>query len=107
MVQLRELAYARSGDKGNMSNIGVIARQPEYYDLIAEQVTEERVASHFSEICDGDVTRYSLPNIDAFNFVLQEALGGGGMSSPRIDALGKTHSGAILRMEIDVDPSFE
>lgn len=107
MVQLREIAYARSGDKGNMSNIGVIAREPEYYDLIDEHVTEQRVASHFSEMCDGEVTRYSLPNIDAFNFVLEEALGGGGMSSPRIDALGKTHSGAILRMELDVDLSFE
>jgi hypothetical protein len=107
MVQLREIAYARSGDKGNMSNIGVIARKPEYYDVIAENVTEERVASHFSEICDGEVTRYSMPNINAFNFVLEEALGGGGMSSPRIDALGKTHSGAILRMELHVEPSLE
>jgi hypothetical protein len=104
MVRLREIAYARSGDKGNVSNVGVIAREPEYYDLIAEHVTEDRVASHFSELCDGPVTRYPMPNIHAFNFVLEEALGGGGMSSTRLDALGKTFSGAILRMEVDADP---
>lgn len=103
MVQLYDIALARSGDKGNVSNIGLIARDPAYYDLLAEHVTEERVAAHFSELCEGDVTRYELPNIHAFNFVLEEALGGGGMSSTRIDALGKTHSGAILRMEIDAD----
>lgn len=103
MVQLREIAHARSGDKGNVSNIGVVAREPEYYDVIAEHVTEERVADHFQEVCEGPVTRYEMPNVDAFNFVLEEALGGGGMSSTRLDNLGKTHSGAILRLEIDAD----
>lgn len=103
MVQLREIAYARSGDKGNVSNVGVIARDPAYYDVIREHVTAERVADHFEELCDGPVTRYELPNIDAFNFVLEDALGGGGMSSIRLDNLGKTHSGAILRMEIDAN----
>lgn len=105
MVRLREIAHARSGDKGDVSNIGVLAREPEYYDVIKEEVPEERVADHFEELCDGDVTRYEMPNIDGFNFVLEEALGGGGMSSLRLDNLGKTHSGAILRMEIDADLS--
>ncbi|MFB6202010.1 MAG: hypothetical protein ABEI98_08360 [Halorhabdus sp.] len=103
MVQLREIAHARSGDKGNVSNIGVIARDPAYYDVIEKHVTADRVADHFQELCDGPVTRYEMPNIDAFNFVLEDALGGGGMSATRLDSLGKTHSGAILRMEIDAE----
>lgn len=104
MVQLREIAHARSGDKGDVANIGVIAREPEYYDVIAEHVTEDGVAEHFSELCDGPVTRYPMPNIHAFNYVLEAALGGGGMSSTRLDSLGKTFSGAILRMEIEAEP---
>jgi hypothetical protein len=105
MVRLHEIAYARSGDKGDVSNVGVLARDPEYYEVIKEEVTEERVAEHFEELCEGEVTRYEMPNIDGFNFVLERALGGGGMSSLRLDHLGKTHSGAILRMEIDADIS--
>lgn len=104
MVQLREIAHARSGDKGDVANIGLIARDPEYYEVIEAAVTAERVAAHFSELCDGPVRRYPMPNINAFNFVLEEALGGGGMSSTRLDNLGKTYSGALLRMEIDADP---
>jgi hypothetical protein len=103
MVLLREIAHARSGDKGNVSNVGVLARDPAYYEVIREEVTEERVADHFDELCDGAVTRYEMPNIHGFNFVLEEALGGGGMSSLQLDHLGKTYSGAILRMEIDAD----
>jgi len=103
MVQLREIAHARSGDKGNVSNVGVLAREPEYYEIIAAEVTEAQVADHFGELCDGAVTRHEMPNIHGFNFVLEEALGGGGMSSLRLDHLGKTYSGAILRMEIDAD----
>lgn len=103
MTQLREIAYARSGDKGDVSNVGVIARDPAYFDVIHKHVTADRVAKHFSEICDGPVTRYEMPNIHGFNFVLEDALGGGGMSSIRLDNLGKTHSGAILRMEIDAE----
>lgn len=104
-MMLREIALARSGDKGNVANVGVIARDPAYYPIIREHVTEERVADHFSELCDGEVTRYAMANIHAFNFVLEDALGGGGMSSTRVDALGKTFSGAILRLELHVDPS--
>lgn len=104
-MKLYEIAHARSGDKGDVANIGVIARTPGQYDLLAEHVTEERVATQFSELCDGPVTRYPLPNIHAFNFVLEGALGGGGMSSTRLDPQGKTYSGAILRMELDIDPS--
>lgn len=101
MIQLVDIAHARSGDKGNVANIGLLAREPEYYEVLEEHVTADRVAAHFSEICHGDVKRYPMPNIDGFNFVLEESLGGGGMSSVRVDRLGKTYSGALLRMEID------
>lgn len=108
MAQLREIAHARSGDKGNVANIGIIAREPEYYPIVEERVTAARVADHFSELCDGPVERYPMPNIDAFNFVLHAALGGGGVQSLRVDNQGKTLSGALLRMDIgsvDVEPA--
>lgn len=104
MVRLCEFAHARSGDKGNIANIGVIARRPEYYAIIEERVTADRVAEHFDELVNGPVERYPMPNIDGFNFVLHDALGGGGMRSLRVDNQGKTFSGAILRMDLgDVD----
>ena len=101
-VQLREIAHARSGDKGDAANIGLIARKPEYYPLLVEQVTAARVKHHFRELCRGDVERYELPNLHALNFVLQQALDGGGTVSLRTDAQGKTLSAALLRMEVEI-----
>lgn len=101
-VQLRYLAHARSGDKGDTANIGLIAYKPEYYPILVEHVTAERVKEHFRGICLGEVQRYELPNLGALNFLLHHALGGGGTVSLRLDAQGKTLSAALLRMEIDV-----
>jgi hypothetical protein len=101
-IPLRRLAHARSGDKGDTANIGLIALKPEYYPLLVAQVTAERVREHFRGICQGDVERYELPNLGALNFLLHRALGGGGTVSLRLDAQGKTLSAALLRMEIDV-----
>jgi hypothetical protein len=99
-TKLIDLAYGRSGDKGDSVNIGIIARKPEYYSVIKESLTAEKVKLHFSEICKGTVTRYELPNLNAFNFVLTEALDGGGTISLRSDAQGKTYAAALLRIEI-------
>jgi hypothetical protein len=101
-VQLREIAHARSGDKGDDANIGLIARKPEYYPELAAQVTAERVKDHFRELCRGNVERYELPNLHALNFVLHQALDGGGTVSLRTDAQGKTLSAALLRMEVEI-----
>lgn len=101
-VQLREIAHARSGDKGNTANIGLIALKPEWYPVLVEQVTAGRVKEHFRGICDGAVERFELPNLNALNFLLHESLDGGGTISLRIDAQGKTYSAALLRMEVDV-----
>ena len=100
-VQLREIAHARSGDKGACANIGLIALAPQYYPLLVEQVTAERVKEHFRELCRGPVERFELPNLHALNFVLHEALDGGGTVSLRSDAQGKTLSAALLRMEVE------
>jgi hypothetical protein len=101
-IQLRQIAHARSGDKGNTTNIGLIALKPEYYPLLVQQVTEARVKEHFTGICNGPVERFELPNLNALNFLLHDSLDGGGTISLRIDAQGKTYSAALLRMEIDV-----
>ena len=101
-VQLREIAHARSGDKGNTANIGLIALDPKDYPLLVEQVTAERVQEHFAQICEGRVERFELPNLHALNFLLHRSLDGGGTISLRLDAQGKTYSAALLRMEIDV-----
>lgn len=101
-VPLIALAYGRSGDKGDTSNIGVMARRPEYLPLIAAQVTSESVAAYLAHLVKGPVTRYSLPGIDAFNFVCERALGGGGMASLRNDALGKGMAQILLSMPIRV-----
>jgi hypothetical protein len=103
MVKLVELAHGRSGDKGNMGLIGLIAREPKYYEIIDEYVTEERVEEHFGDNCSR-VEKYRLPNIQGFNFVLHDALDGGGHTSLRVDRIGKTLSTALLRMEIDYEP---
>jgi hypothetical protein len=104
MVRLVRIAHARSGDKGDVANIGIIARDSQYYPIVEERVTADRVAEYFSGLCEGPVERYAMPNIDAFNFVLHEALGGGGVRSLRVDNQGKTLSGALLRLDIgDID----
>ncbi len=102
-VQLARLAHARSGDKGDTANIGLIALKDEYYPLLVRKVTAERVKEHFRGICRGEVERYELPNLKALNFLLHESLGGGGTLSLMTDAQGKTFSTALLRMEIEVD----
>ena len=97
-VTLFELAHARSGDKGDTVNVGVIARRPEYWDFLRETLTVERVKAHFGELVKGDVERFELPNLHALNFLLHESLGGGGTVSLMTDAQGKTYSTAMLRM---------
>jgi len=101
--QLGEIAHTRSGDKGDTSNIGVIALKPEYYPIILREVTPARVKTHFGELVKGNVERYELPNLHAINLLLHEALGGGGTVSLRVDAQGKTYGAGLLRMEVDVD----
>ena len=101
-IQLRRIAHARSGDKGDTANVGLIALKPEYYPSLAKEVTAERVKRHFAGICLGNVERFELPNIGALNFLLHESLDGGGTLSLKTDAQGKTYSSALLRMEIDV-----
>ena len=101
-VQLVKLAHARSGDKGDTANIGLIALRDDIYPLLVHEVTAERVKQHFKGVCLGDVERFELPNLGALNFLLHESLGGGGTLSLMTDAQGKTFSTALLRMEIDV-----
>lgn len=101
-IQLVEIAHARSGDKGNTSNIGLIAKKPGHYPLLVREVTAERVKEHFKAICKGKVERFELPNLNAMNFLLHDALDGGGTLSLRADPQGKTLSTALLRMEIDL-----
>ena len=101
-VRLLDLAHARSGDKGDTVNVGVIARRPELYPLIAERLTTERVKQHFGSLVKGRVERFELPNLYALNFLLHNALDGGGTMSLMTDAQGKTFSTAMLRMELDV-----
>lgn len=100
---LREIAYGRSGDKGNVANIGIIAVRDEFYSIILREVTAEKVKKFFAGICDGEVRRYELPNLSAVNFVLEKSLDGGGTVSLRSDAQGKTLAAALLRMEISFD----
>jgi hypothetical protein len=100
-IQLRYLAHARSGDKGDTANVGLIALEPEYYPILRRQVTTARVARHFKGMVSG-VERFELPNLNALNFLLHGALGGGGTISLKTDAQGKVYSTALLRMEIPV-----
>jgi len=101
-VQLLDLAHARSGDKGDTANVGVIALKPEWYPLLVEQLTRDRVAEHFRGIIDGPVERFELPNLHALNFLLHGALDGGGTLSLKTDAQGKVYSTALLRLVLDV-----
>jgi hypothetical protein len=101
-IQLLHLAHARSGDKGDTANVGVIALRPEFYPVLLAELTAERVKEHFQGICRGAVERYELENLHALNFLLHNSLGGGGTVSLMTDAQGKTLSTAMLRMEIEV-----
>ncbi|HEY9506203.1 MAG TPA: hypothetical protein VIQ27_09545 [Gemmatimonadales bacterium] len=105
MVQLRWLAHARSGDKGNTANVGLIALEPELYPILAREVTTARVARHFKGMVSG-VERFELPNLNALNFLLHDALDGGGTISLKTDAQGKVYSTALLRMAIPVPPGI-
>ncbi len=100
---LGAIAHTRSGDKGDTSNIGVIALKPEYYPIILREVTPERVKAYFGDMVKGKIERFLLPNLGAINLLLHEALGGGGTVSLRVDAQGKTYGAALLRMEVDVE----
>ena len=102
-IRLLQIAHARSGDKGDTANVGLIALKPEYYPILVEQVTAERVKAHFRGICLGEVERFEVPNLGALNFLLHHSLDGGGTISLKTDAQGKTYSTALLRMEIEVD----
>ena len=101
-IQLVKLAHARSGDKGDTANVGLIALREEIYPILVREVTTARVKDHFKGICKGEVERFELPNLGALNFLLHESLGGGGTLSLMTDAQGKTFSTAMLRMEIEV-----
>jgi len=101
-IQLVKLAHARSGDKGDTANVGLIAFSDDIYPILVREVTGERVKQHFQGICQGAVERYELPNLGALNFLLHESLGGGGTLSLMTDAQGKTFSTALLRMKIEI-----
>lgn len=101
-LQLRELCGYRAGDKGDIADVAIFADDEETYDVIAREVTAARVKEHFGAMVRGDVERYEARNVLALNFVLRDALGGGGPRSLRSDSLGKTLGGALVRMEIDV-----
>ncbi len=102
-IRLLEIAHARSGDKGDTANVGVIARRRRDYPLLVRYVTAERVKEHFGDLVHGEVERFELPNLGALNFLLHGALGGGGTTSLKNDAQGKTLSTAMLRMELDIE----
>lgn len=101
-IELLKLAHARSGDKGDTANVGVIALKEEFYPLLAREVTAERVKEHFGQMVKGEAERFELPNLGALNFLLHESLGGGGTLSLMTDAQGKTFSTALLRMKIEI-----
>lgn len=101
-LQLVHIAHARSGDKGDTANVGVIAIDPRWYPLLVRELTRERVRDHFRGMITGDVERFELPNLKALNFLLHGALDGGGTLSLKTDAQGKVFSTALLRMTLDV-----
>lgn len=105
-VKLKQLAYSRSGDKGDGSNVGVVANSQAIYDFLKQNLTPARVKQHFQAICFGDVKRYEAPNLLALNFILHDSLGGGGSESLKTDAQGKTHGLGMLEMELDVPESL-
>ena len=106
-VPLSKVAYARSGDKGDGSNVGVVAYHAAGYEIIKDQLTTGAVKAHFKDICFGNVKRYEAPNLMALNFILHDSLGGGGSESLKTDAQGKTHGLGILYMTVDVPEDFQ
>lgn len=100
-VKLRKFCHARSGDKGDGSNVGIFATNEDDYEFLRSCLTPERVKEHFKRICRGEVFRYEAPNMLALNFMLQDSLGGGGSESLKTDAQGKTHGLALLEMEVE------
>ena len=104
-IPLSRIAHGRSGDKGDTSNIGIIAYDPQHYPVLLREVTAERVKARFGSLIEGRVERFELPNLGALNFLCYGALGGGGTLSLRIDAQGKTMAAGLLGMEIEVDDS--
>ncbi|HQR54443.1 MAG TPA: hypothetical protein PLW72_00555 [Burkholderiaceae bacterium] len=105
-VYLREIAHARAGDKGDTSNIGVIAYQPQYFPVLLAQVTPDRVRAHFRGLAKGPITRYELPQLWAINLVLERSLGGGVTRSLSLDPHGKSYSTLILTMAVEVDDAI-
>lgn len=101
-VPLLRVAHARSGDKGDTSNVAIIARRPEYFDWLCQELSAERIAGHFAVSIDGPVERFTAPGLSALNFVLHDALGGGGMASRRIDPQGKAYGQRALEMLVRV-----
>lgn len=101
-VELLKLAHARSGDKGDTANVGIIGLRDEFYPILVREVTADKVKAHFGEMVKGEVERFELPNLKALNFLLHESLGGGGTLSLMTDAQGKTFSTALLRMKVEL-----
>lgn len=106
-VRLFLLAHGRSGDKGDAANVGIVARKGEWYSFIADQLSEARVAEFLKPLSPGPVDRYELANLGALNFLVHNALGGGGSLSLRLDAQGKTYAQALLRMPVELPPDLE
>ena len=106
-LPLHALAHARSGDKGDGSNVGVLAYDREGYEILRRELTPERVKAHFGGLVRGEVERFDLPNLLGFNFLLHDSLGGGGSASLRNDAQGKTHGTAMLRMVVEVPNGYQ
>lgn len=101
-VKLSQVAISRSGDKGNISDISLFAKNSQIFEVLKKEVSEDRVKDHFAGLCTGKVERYEVPNVLALKYVLHDALGGGSASSLRMDNLGKSLSAALLRMEIEI-----
>ena len=104
LTPLVAIAHARSGDKGDTANVGLIAKQAKHYSVLVREVTAARVRKHFKGVITGPVERFELPNLKALNFLLHGALDGGGTISLKTDAQGKVFSTALLRMKIKVAP---
>lgn len=102
-IYLNDIAHGRSGDKGDTSNVCVYALKPEYYKIIEREVTPEKLKAYFGDMVKGEITRYDVPSLNGFNFVMKHALGGGATMSLRLDSLGKSMGSAVMRMKIHVE----
>ena len=102
-IYLNDIAHGRSGDKGDTSNVCIFARKPEYYKIIDREVTSEKLKEFFGDMVVGSITRYDVPSLDGFNFVMQHALGGGATMSLRLDSLGKSMGSAVMRLKVHVE----